>query len=160
MSRAVKGDYNPAETRVIPFLNNPTKLAIEQRALEVGKLSSENEALKTRIKLLEEGQTRDLTMLVGKKMDEDDGGEKVQELKEQLVKADTKNQRLMEAFKKTSQDFREREETCCSRSVGKERFRCSSPTTPFSLGISLSYIWRSKILSTASALFYAFKLTH
>ncbi len=33
-------------------------------------LREENDALKTRVQLLEEGQTKDLTLLVGQKMDE------------------------------------------------------------------------------------------
>ncbi len=34
------------------------------------KLRVENEALKARVKLLEEGQSKDLTLLVGQKVDE------------------------------------------------------------------------------------------
>ena len=34
------------------------------------RLSDENEALKARVKLLEEGQTNDITMMVGQRMEE------------------------------------------------------------------------------------------
>jgi len=44
---------------------------------------------------------------VGQKIEEGDGSQQVQKLKEQLTKADLKKQRLMEAFKKTSHEFRE-----------------------------------------------------
>merc|ERR1712059_101718 len=86
---------NPADTMVLHFHNNPTSQAVAKKAL------------KTRVKLLEEGQTRDLTMLVGQKIEEGEGSQQVQELKEQLSKADLRKQRLMEAFKKTSHEFRE-----------------------------------------------------
>ena len=38
--------------------------------MSLSRLQQENEALKTRIRLLEEGQTKDLTILVGQKVDE------------------------------------------------------------------------------------------
>jgi len=105
--RAIKGDFNPADTMVLHFHNNPTSQAVAKKAQEMTELGTENKALKTRVKLLEEGQTRDLTMLVGQKIEEGEGSQQVQELKEQLSKADLRKQRLMEAFKKTSHEFRE-----------------------------------------------------
>eukprot|EP00092_Neocalanus_flemingeri_P033116 GFUD01036011.1.p1 GENE.GFUD01036011.1~~GFUD01036011.1.p1 ORF type:complete len:782 (+),score=288.73 GFUD01036011.1:56-2401(+) len=104
--RSIKGDFNPADTKVIHFSNNPTAQAVEKRAAQMSELVTENTALKARVQLLEDGQTNDLTMMVGAKVEEGEG-EQVQELKEQLEKADLKKQRLMEAFKKTSHDFRE-----------------------------------------------------
>ena len=46
---------------------NPMSMAVEKRALEVDTLREENEALRTRIRLIEEGQTKDITMMVGQR---------------------------------------------------------------------------------------------
>jgi len=104
--RAIKGDYNPADTKVLHFVNNPTAVAVEKRAAELGELLNENTALKARIQLLEEGQTKDLTIMVGAKVEEGEG-EKIKDLKKELEGTELKNKRLMEAFSKTSQEFRE-----------------------------------------------------
>jgi len=94
------------DTKVIHFTNNPTAQAIEKRANQISELTSENIALKARVQLLQQGQTTDLTMMVGAKVEESEA-EQVQALKDELEKADVKKKRLMEAFKKTSHDFRE-----------------------------------------------------
>ena len=104
--RAIKGDFNPTDTKVIHFLNNPTSRAVEKRAAEMSELVNENTALKARIQLLEEGQTKDLTLMVGAKVEEGEG-EKLKELKVNLEKAEKREKRMMEAFKKTSKEFRE-----------------------------------------------------
>ena len=44
--------------------------AQQDLGLANAKLQQENEALKARIRLIEEGQTKDLTILVGQKVDE------------------------------------------------------------------------------------------
>ena len=104
--RAMKGDYNPGDTKVIHFLNNPTSAAVDKRAKEMSELMNENTALKARIQLLEEGQTKDLTLMVGAKVEEGEA-EKVRELKTELEKAEKREKRFMEAFTKTSHEFRE-----------------------------------------------------
>jgi len=104
---SITGSVVPEDTKILHFKNNPVSQAIEKRQQDVGLLQTENEALKARVKLLEEGQTKDLTIMVGHKMDEGATSQEVTELKEQLKSADIKKQRLIEAFKKTSQDFRE-----------------------------------------------------
>lgn len=96
-----------SEEKVVHFLNNPLSQAIDSRGKELETVKAENVALKARIQLLEEGQTKDLTLLVGQKVDEGASTEEVKELKEQLKSAEIRKQRLIEAFKKTSQDFRE-----------------------------------------------------
>lgn len=68
--RAIRGDYNPAQAQVLHFGNNPMSQAVENRGQEFKALQAENEALKARVQLLKEGQSRDLTVLVGQKMDE------------------------------------------------------------------------------------------
>ena len=108
--RAIQGDYNPTDTKVLHFRNNPMQQATEEHAQTLSKLHNENESLKTRIQLLEEGQSKDLTLLVGQKMDENISSQEVQELKEQLKSKDLQRQRLIEAFTNTSKKFRE---VCC-----------------------------------------------
>lgn len=104
---SITGSVVPEDTKILHFKNNPVSQALEKRQQDVGILQTQNEALKARVKLLEEGQTKDLTIMVGQKMDEGATSQEVTELKEQLKSADIKKLRLMEAFKKTSQDFRE-----------------------------------------------------
>lgn len=104
---SITGSIVEKDTKIIHFKNSPISQAIEKRQQDMGMLQTENEALKARIKLLEEGQTKDLTIMVGHKMDEGATSQEVTELREKLKSADIKKQRLMEAFKKTSQDFRE-----------------------------------------------------
>ena len=87
--RSIKGDFNPVDTKVIHFTNNPTAQAIEKRANQFSELASENIALKARVQLLEQGQTTDLTMMVGAKVEESEA-EQVKALKEELEKADVK----------------------------------------------------------------------
>ncbi len=45
-------------------------MAVAERQKEVEKLREDNEALKARVKLLEEGHTSNLTMMVGHKVEE------------------------------------------------------------------------------------------
>ena len=108
--RAIQGDYNPTDTKVLHFRNNPLQQATEEHSQRLSKLQGDNESLKTRIKLLEEGQSKDLTLLVGRKMEENVSSQEVQELKEQLKSKDIQKQRLLEAFSNTSKSFRE---VCC-----------------------------------------------
>ena len=108
--RAIQGDYNPTDTKVLHFRNNPLQQATEEHSQRLSKLQGDNESLKTRIKLLEEGQSKDLTLLVGQKMEENVSSQEVQELKEQLKSKDIQKQRLLEAFTNTSKSFRE---VCC-----------------------------------------------
>ena len=46
-------------------MRNPASLAVERKRLETEQLQAEIDALKARIHLLEEGQTKDITMMVG-----------------------------------------------------------------------------------------------
>ena len=114
---------------LVYFRNNPSVQAMHSRQQEVKQLTEENQALKTRVKLLEEGQTKDLTILVGQKVEEGASSEEVKgkdettvssfglvlrrtvpcfsELREQLRSAEVKKSRIIDAFKKTSHDFRE-----------------------------------------------------
>merc|ERR1719507_950959 len=51
--------------------NNPTQQALEKREQEILEMREERDALRTRVQLLEEGQTKDLTIMVGKKMEQE-----------------------------------------------------------------------------------------
>jgi len=105
--RAIKGDYDPTDTKVLHFRQNPTEVARGEHSASLDKLQSENDRLKARIKLLEEGHSQDLTMMVGHRVDQAASSQEVMELREQLKSKDLQKQRIIEAFQKTSQNFRE-----------------------------------------------------
>lgn len=89
---------------------NPAALAQKKRAEELIKLSEENERLKKRVEVLEEskGQAQDVTFQVEQKMSEAPcPSKKVEEMKKMLETEELKNKRLLEVFKKTSQELRE-----------------------------------------------------
>lgn len=48
--------------------DNPHTRALENRKTEIEKLQKENEALQERVRLLEQGETEDLTQRVGVKV--------------------------------------------------------------------------------------------
>ena len=95
-----------SESRVLHFLNNPLQQATEERKNEVEQLNAEVTALRARVKLLEEGETSNLTLLVGRKMDEGYTSEEVLKLQNEIESAKKKHDRLIEAFTKKGQDFR------------------------------------------------------
>ncbi|XP_041363278.1 mitotic spindle assembly checkpoint protein MAD1-like isoform X2 [Gigantopelta aegis] len=107
--RHLQGDYDPTRTKVVHFSMNPAQLAQDQRSLDREKLQEENEKLKQRLKLLEEGGgwVEDLTIRVDEKLQEPDSSKQIEEVRSQLSKEQLKNKRLMEAFKKTSHEFRD-----------------------------------------------------
>lgn len=89
---------------------NPAALAQKKRAEELIKLREENERLKKRVEVLEEskGQAQDVTFQVEQKMSEAPCPSKeVEEMKKMLETEELKNKRLLEVFKKTSQELRE-----------------------------------------------------
>lgn len=107
--RNLQGDYDPTCTKVIHFSANPASLAQQQREQELECLREENTRLGARVQLLEEsgGQVQDLTMQVEKQLESVPESKMVEELKVQLQREELRKQRLVEAFKKTSQEFRE-----------------------------------------------------
>ncbi|XP_060570209.1 mitotic spindle assembly checkpoint protein MAD1-like [Ruditapes philippinarum] len=107
--RHLQGDYDPTKLKVLHFKMNPVDQAIELRKEEVSKLKAENERLKQRIAILEEneGRIEDLTVAVEQKLKEPGSSKDIEEMRSQLTTAELKNKRLMEAFKKTSQEVRE-----------------------------------------------------
>ncbi|XP_060071718.1 mitotic spindle assembly checkpoint protein MAD1-like [Ylistrum balloti] len=107
--RHLQGDYDPSKTKVLHFSMNPVAMAQAKKKEIIAELTEENEKLKHRLKLLEEseGKVDDLTLQVQHKMEEPCSSKELDGLKEQLSREETKNKRLMEVFKKTSQEFRE-----------------------------------------------------
>lgn len=107
--RHLQGDYDPTKVKVLHFKMNPLDMAVNERREEMEALKAENERLKQRIKLLEEneGPIEDLTVAVEQRLKEPGSSKDFEEMRSQLATAELKNKRLMEAFKKTSQEIRE-----------------------------------------------------
>lgn len=107
--RHLQGDYDPTHTKVVHFSMNPAAIAQQQRQQEMERLKEENERLTARVKLLENagGLVEDLTLQVDKQLETVPESKAIEELKTQLAKEELRKQRLVEAFKKTSQEFRE-----------------------------------------------------
>ena len=95
-----------ASSKVLHFLNNPLQQATKSREHEIEELNAEINALKARIKLLEEGETKDLTLLVGRKVGDEVSSEEVIKLQNEIESAKKKHDRLIEAFTKKGQEFR------------------------------------------------------
>ena len=108
-------------SRVLHFLNNPLQQAAKSREHEVEELNAEINALKARIKLLEEGETKDLTLLVGRKVGDEVSSEEVIKLQNEIESAKKKHDRLIEAFTKKGQEFRN------AGMINLSRFRYSAP---------------------------------
>lgn len=93
--------------RVVHLAENPLEMAFRQRMENVNKLEEENERLRARVKVLEEfGCVQDVTAQVQLKLDQDGALPDRKSLQEQLASAEAKNRRLVDAFRRTSQDFR------------------------------------------------------
>ncbi|XP_076066370.1 mitotic spindle assembly checkpoint protein MAD1-like isoform X7 [Oratosquilla oratoria] len=106
--RALKGDYDPTKTKVLHFADNPLSKAIDNRRSENERLLEENNALRERVRLLEEGDKLNLTQRVGVKVEGDAMTSKeVQDLQKKANSMELQNKRLMEVFKKKSQEMRE-----------------------------------------------------
>ncbi|XP_022249610.1 mitotic spindle assembly checkpoint protein MAD1-like isoform X2 [Limulus polyphemus] len=91
-----------SQMRIVHFKNNPLDLAIQTR---VEDLRQENMTLKAKLEqLTQEKPSTSSSLPCQEKCDpsSDTGG-----LKEQLTVAELKNKRLLNAFRKTSQEFRE-----------------------------------------------------
>ncbi|XP_026294596.1 mitotic spindle assembly checkpoint protein MAD1 [Frankliniella occidentalis] len=104
--QVLKGDFKPPSTRVLHLRMNPVTTAEEEREKEMAILKAEVAKLRERVKILQEGERDDITCKVDKRLVTSNSQE-VQELREQIKSADLMMQRLKEAFKKTSSEFRE-----------------------------------------------------
>ncbi|XP_069686067.1 mitotic spindle assembly checkpoint protein MAD1-like [Periplaneta americana] len=85
---------------------NPAAKAEAEQQDEVAQLKQECERLQERVRVLEGGQTLDVTEAVNFRL-ATSSSQEVKELREQIKSYDTKLQRLKEAFKSTSQEYRE-----------------------------------------------------
>ncbi|KAI8794883.1 mitotic spindle assembly checkpoint protein MAD1 [Biomphalaria glabrata] len=106
--RDLQGDYDPSKIKIIHFSMNPFAKAQKAHQDELQKLREDNETLKKRNQILEEkGHVADITLQVQEKLKQPSPSKEVEEIKAQLKREETRNKRLMEVFKKTSQEFRE-----------------------------------------------------
>jgi len=78
LENQISSKDSDSEERILHFKRNPTELAFEERRHQVQRLTDENDALKARVKLLEEGHTGNLTLLVGQKMEEGASSQEVE----------------------------------------------------------------------------------
>ncbi|XP_037521999.2 mitotic spindle assembly checkpoint protein MAD1-like [Rhipicephalus sanguineus] len=94
--------------RIVHLAENPLEMAFRQRVENLNRLEEENERLRARIKVLEEfGHCQDVTAQVQLKLDQDGALPDRKSLQDQLASAEAKNRRLVDAFRRTSQDFRQ-----------------------------------------------------
>lgn len=106
----MRGYYDPTKTKIVHLSMNPSSVARQQRGEELEKLKKENESLRRKMKLLEEGgSSSNDTSLLSKLSPETAPSvvRQVEDFKAQLSSAEMKNQRLKEVFKKKIQEFRE-----------------------------------------------------
>ncbi|KAG1649350.1 Mitotic spindle assembly checkpoint protein MAD1 [Nymphon striatum] len=101
--------YDPSKARIMTFSMNPSSIATQKREDGMAALKETNEKLLQRLKLLEEhkGDVSDLTAQVDIIFEKQGPVKSREELKEKLTSAETKNKRMMEAFRKTTNEFRE-----------------------------------------------------
>lgn len=104
--RALKGDFNLKETKVLHYKMNPASEGFNHYQNELAKAKQEIEKLKERIKAMNEGISMNLTQVVDNRV-ETNASQEVEGLKEKLKSQEIQNQRLREVFKKSSQEFRE-----------------------------------------------------
>jgi mitotic spindle assembly checkpoint protein MAD1 len=90
--------------RVIHFKQNPLSHNIEQYNEEFKRLIDENRRLSTKLQLLESGSDANMT----RQLDEGIKNTiEVEKLKQKLSSAEKRQQNIIDAFKKTSKEFRE-----------------------------------------------------
>lgn len=90
--------------RVIHLKQNPLSTDIEQQIQEFKRLEDENRRLNARLELYESGSDADVT----RKLDEGIKNTlEVEKLNRKLSSAEKRQQNIIEAFKKTSKEFRE-----------------------------------------------------
>lgn len=104
--QVLKGDFGSGSSRVLHLRMNPVASAEEEREKEVTMLKAEVAKLRERVKVLQEGERDDITCKVDKRLMTSNSQE-IQELQEKIKSADIMMQRLKEAFKKTSTEFRD-----------------------------------------------------
>ena len=90
--------------RVIHFSKNPVSGDYERQRVEFKRITEENERLSAKLQLLESGCDADVT----RQLDEGiKSRQELEKLQKQLASAQKRQQNIVEAFKKTSKEFRE-----------------------------------------------------
>ncbi|EEB15829.1 mitotic spindle assembly checkpoint protein MAD1, putative [Pediculus humanus corporis] len=95
-----------SNTKILHFKENPASIAEKDIQKEMDYYQKECERLRSRVKLLESGETLNITQKVTEDI-KSCNSQKVLELEKELQSANLKMQRLKEVFKKTSQEFRD-----------------------------------------------------
>lgn len=94
------------DTRVLHFNANPLDNARRRTLEQLAQLEKENESLRERVRLMESGQSQNLTLLVGQHFEQGCTPERLHELEEKLKSSELQHQRLEEVFRKYCTDFR------------------------------------------------------
>ncbi|PNF32552.1 hypothetical protein B7P43_G02419 [Cryptotermes secundus] len=104
--RALKGDFNPVKSKVLHFRMNPAAEAEIQREDRLTRLQQECDRLQVRVRVLEEGQTQDVTEAVNLHLAASNTQE-VQDLQKEIQSYEMKLQRVKEIVKTTIQEYRD-----------------------------------------------------
>ncbi|XP_059469945.1 mitotic spindle assembly checkpoint protein MAD1 isoform X2 [Neocloeon triangulifer] len=106
--RALRGDYNPSETKVMHFRMNPLAQEDARKAEEMKRLREANDRLKEKVKILQSKEKSFLNVTaVADENLQIESNRTINELRKQLESSEVKNTRLIEAFKKSSKEFRQ-----------------------------------------------------
>ncbi|XP_025081208.1 mitotic spindle assembly checkpoint protein MAD1-like isoform X2 [Pomacea canaliculata] len=107
--RHLQGDFDPSCTKILHYSLNPAALAQKQRQQELERLQEENAQLTARVQVLESkrGAVEDVTEQVDQMLHSASDSKVIEELRAQLALEELRKKRLVEAFKKTSHEFRE-----------------------------------------------------
>nr|CAD7197640.1 unnamed protein product [Timema douglasi] len=107
------GSNSETGMQTIHFKMNPFSLSLEKQSETMKQLKEDNEhlqakcdQLKARLEVLEQGQMQDVTRIVEGQL-ASCSAQEVEDLRNQVKSYDLKIQRLKEAFKTTSQEYRE-----------------------------------------------------
>ncbi|XP_076805290.1 mitotic spindle assembly checkpoint protein MAD1-like isoform X1 [Clavelina lepadiformis] len=92
----IKGDYNPENTKVLHFAMNPSALAHQKSKQDVAQLKADNTELRKKITELQQGHEVSISEV-----------EISRTAKEQIARAELRNQRLKEIFSKKIQEYRQ-----------------------------------------------------
>ena len=90
--------------KVIHFKQNPLNEMYQQQTEELNRLRDENQRLKAQVEILESGNDADMTKQMEAQVKYAQENEK---LKQDIEKAEKRQKQIMDAFKKTSKEFRE-----------------------------------------------------
>ncbi|KAF4518481.1 hypothetical protein B566_EDAN006486 [Ephemera danica] len=108
--RALRGDYDPSQTKVLHFKMNPQAVETMNRNQEMEQLKACNDKLRERVRVLEAAgasgsASLNTTSLVEENLQIQSNKELV-ELREKVKQLETKAQRYVDYFKKSSSNFR------------------------------------------------------